>query len=334
MKREVKIGIFAVAMIGAAWAGIRFLKGFDIFSTNNEYYAAYDQINGVQNASPIMMRGVKIGSVTGISFDPSRSEKVILHFTINRKYHIPTDSEAKIFSNGLMGAKAVEIIYGDSREYLNAGDTLRSGRDRDLMDVAGSELEFFKQKLSQVTADLTRTMDNLNALMERNADDLSGTIRNLNQLTGQVNTLLARERENLSRAVEGFSEFASTLGDNSDRVDSLLMNLNSLAGQLNESNVAANLGEAVGSLDSLLKRIETGDGTVSRLINDSKLYDSLSEASENLSLLLADLKKYPGRYVHLSLFGRNPEKMKAKADRQYAKQAVRAERDSLRNLNK
>ena len=52
MKREVKIGIFAVAMIGVAWAGIRFLKGFDIFSRNVEYYAAYDQINGVQNASP------------------------------------------------------------------------------------------------------------------------------------------------------------------------------------------------------------------------------------------------------------------------------------------
>ena len=78
MKREVKIGIFAVAMIGVAWAGIRFLKGFDIFSRNVEYYAAYDQINGVQNASPIMMKGVKIGSVTRLSFDPARSDKVVL----------------------------------------------------------------------------------------------------------------------------------------------------------------------------------------------------------------------------------------------------------------
>ena len=46
MKREVKIGIFGVTMIIAAWAGIRFLKGFDIFSRNSVYYAAYDQING------------------------------------------------------------------------------------------------------------------------------------------------------------------------------------------------------------------------------------------------------------------------------------------------
>ena len=102
MKREVKIGIFAVAMIGVAWAGIRFLKGFDIFSRNVEYYAAYDQINGVQNASPIMMKGVKIGSVTRLSFDPARSDKVVLQFTIKRQYRIPTDSEAKIFSLSLI----------------------------------------------------------------------------------------------------------------------------------------------------------------------------------------------------------------------------------------
>ena len=67
MRREVKIGIFAVLMIGALWAGIRFLKGFDIFSRNAVYYAAYDQVDGVQNASPILIRGVKVGAVTDIS---------------------------------------------------------------------------------------------------------------------------------------------------------------------------------------------------------------------------------------------------------------------------
>ena len=105
MRREVKIGIFGVTMIIAAWAGIRFLKGFDIFSRNSVYYAAYDQINGVQAASPIMMKGVKIGTVTGISFDPQRSDNVVLQFTVKRQYHIPIDSEAKIYSNGLMAER-------------------------------------------------------------------------------------------------------------------------------------------------------------------------------------------------------------------------------------
>lgn len=168
MRREVKIGIFAVLMIGALWAGIRFLKGFDIFSRNAVYYAAYDQVDGVQNASPILIRGVKVGAVTDISFDPSIGNEVVLQLTIQRKYRIPSNSEARIYSNSIMGAKAIEIALGDAGTYLQSGDTLCSSRSKGLMDMAGSELEFFKQKMSQVVGDLSRTMDNLNLIMEQN----------------------------------------------------------------------------------------------------------------------------------------------------------------------
>ena len=291
MKREVKIGIFAVAMIGVAWAGIRFLKGFDIFSRNVEYYAAYDQINGVQNASPIMMKGVKIGSVTRLSFDPARSDKVVLQFTIKRQYRIPTDSEAKIFSNGLMGAKAIEITYGTADTYLQKGDTLRSSRDRDLMDMAGSELDFFKQKVSQLTTDLSRTLENLNGLMETNADNIAGTLGNLNSVTGDMAEILSAEKNSLKSALDNLSKFSDMLGENAGRVDSIIGDVDRFTSQLTEEQFA-----------------------------------------RNLAALLADVKQYPGRYVHLSLFGRNPEKMKERADRKAAKVAAKAERDSLRRL--
>ena len=73
---------------------------------------------------------------------------------------------------------------------------------------------------------------------------------------------------------------------------------------------------------------------MSRLVNDPALYESVNGAVENLSALLADLKQYPARYVHLSLFGRNPEKMKARADRKAAKAAEKAQRDSLARAEK
>lgn len=323
MKREVKIGIFCVAMIGAAWAGIRFLKGFDIFSRNSVYYAAYDQINGVQSASPIMMKGVKIGTVTGISFDPQRSDNVVLQFTIKRQYHIPTDSEAKIYSNGLMGGKAIEIIYGSAPTYLEKGDTLRSVRERDLMDVAGSELEFFKQKISQVTGDLSRTLDNLNKLMEANTQNITGTLGHLNSITGDMAGLLDAEKHNLRAALDDLTGFASMLGQNAPRVDSIVGNLNRISGELADAGFARRLNEAVGEVNGLLEKIGSGEGTVGKLLNDPALYDSLNEASDNLSSLLANLQQYPGRYVHFSLFGRSAEKMQEKADRKAAKKARR-----------
>lgn len=332
MKREVKIGIFAVAMIGVAWGGIRFLKGFDIFSRNVEYYAAYDQINGVQNASPIMMKGVKIGSVTGLSFDPARSDKVVLRFTIKRQFRIPTDSEAKIFSNGLMGAKAIEINYGSAHTYLEKGDTLRSSRDRDLMDMAGSELDFFKQKVSQLTSDLSRTLENLNTLMENNSDNIAGTLGNLNSLTGDMAQILSAEKNNLKNAVQNLTEFSDMLGENAGRVDSIIGSVNDFASQLRDEEFARKLSQSAEGLNDLIARIAQGEGTLGKFIDDPELYDALDRASDNLAALLADIKQYPGRYVHLSVFGRNPEKMKERADKKAAKAAAKAERDSLRRL--
>ncbi len=330
MKREVKIGLFAVAMIGAAWAGIRFLKGFDIFSRNIEYYAAYDRIDGVQAASPILLRGVKIGTVTGVTFDPAENDKVVLQLTVRKRYRLPSDSEAKIVSNGLMGNKAVEIVYGTSARLLAEGDTLRSGHGFDLMDMAGSELDFLKQKVTQLTGDLSRALANLNSLMETNAAHIAGTMRNLDAVTGDAAEILRDEKAHLKSAMEGLSEFSAMLGSNAGRVDSVIGDLNRITTQFAEAEFADKLTAAVGNLDALLAAAASGEGTVGRLMTDPGLYDSLTETSENLGALLADLKAYPARYVHFSLFGRDPEKLKEKAERRAARAAEKARQDSLK----
>lgn len=330
MKREVKIGLFAVAMIGAAWAGIRFLKGFDIFSRNAEYYAVYDQVTGVQTASPILVKGVKIGTVSAITFDLARSDEVVLQFTIKRAYRIPTDSEAKIVSNSLMGSKAIEINFGTAATYFERGDTIRSGRDRDLMDMAGSELDFVKQKISQVTADLSRTLTDVSRLLEDNKANIDGTLGHLNSLSGNMNDLLASESRNLKSTVDNLTRFSEMLGNNAGRVDSIVGSLGRVATTLDEEQFARKLTASVATLDELMRKIGEGEGTLGKLVEDPALYDSLTVATGNLSALLADVKAYPARYVHLSLFGRDPEKMKERAERREAKAAAKAERDSLR----
>lgn len=221
-----------------------------------------------------------------------------------------------------------------SAEYLRSGDTLRSGRDRDLMDVAGSELEFFKQHFSKIATELTTTLENLNGLLERNAGNIDGTLIHLNELSGDMASVLGSQKANLQQSIEHLAEFATMLGENSQRVDSIIGNLNQFSAQLTDEQLIARLGTAIDELSALVASIDHGDGTMARLMNDPALYESVNGAVENLSELLADMKQYPGRYVHLSVFGRNPEKMKAKADRRAAKAAEKARRDSLKQASK
>lgn len=324
MKREVKIGIFSVAMILLAWGGIRFLSGLDLFARNVEYVAVYDQVNGVQEASAVMMKGVKVGTVSAIELDPSISDQVAIHLLIKRAYRIPTDSEARIFSDGLMGGKAVEIVLGNEPTYLEKGDTIRSSRSRDLMDVAGSELDFFKQKFATIADDLSRTLNNLNSILESNAGHLNQTMNNLDQLSGDVAELMHNEKADLERAVAGLSQFATMLGESAPKVDSLLGGVNDLVATLDREQVAEKLASTISSLDEVLAEIEGGEGTIGRLMSDEQLYKNLTAASENLSLLLEDLKANPARYVHLSVFGKDAEKAKEKAEKRAEKAAKKA----------
>ena len=145
-------------------------------------------------------------------------------------------------------------------------------------------------------------------------------------------SLLDAEKRNLKAAVDDLTEFSAMLGRNTPRVDSIVGSLNRITGELADAGFARRLTDAVDEVNGLLAKVEAGEGTVGKLMNDPALYDSLTEASANLASLLANLEQYPGRYVHFSLFGRSPEKMQEKAERKAAKAAARAERDSVKRI--
>lgn len=328
MKKEIKIGIFAILMIGCAWAGVRFLSGIDIFSRNVKYYAIYSDVNGLHSASPILIQGVKIGTITDISLDSKRNDGIVLELTINREYKIPKNSTAKIFSDGLMGAKAIGLTLGDAPQFLEKGDTIKSIHSPNIMDVAMLEFEHFKKEASAISFDLKNTLTNVNQLLETNAQSIEGLLANMNSITKTVDGILAEERENLKDAVAGLADFAQMLGDNSQRVDSIIYGVNRVVTQLEDENVMSHLAGAVAELNILMAQINSGDGSLGALLNDQKLYESLNSASGNLSYLLEDFKSNPKRYVHFSLFGASAEKEAKRA----AKRVEKARQDSLKML--
>ena len=115
MKRQVKIAIFAIVILLCFWAAIRFLSGIDIFSRNMIYHAAYSNVSGLQSAAPVTINGVKVGTVEAIEL---KDTTVVIDITVNRKYGIPSDSKAKIYSDGLLGSKAIVIELGSSAQML------------------------------------------------------------------------------------------------------------------------------------------------------------------------------------------------------------------------
>ena len=237
LSREFKIGFFGILMIAALYWGINFLKGRDLFTSSVHYYAVYDQVNGLQSSAAVLIKGYKVGSISDISFDPERSDKVVVEFSIKSKFKIPDDTKARIFSDGLMGGKAVELELGKSAKYLQQGDTLFSEINKDFLEVAGSEFEFLKQRANDVINQLMITLGHINTLMADNKDNLNATFTNIASISGNLNEVIAGEKNNVREIVQNLNELSKTLNGKSGQIDRIVTNVENFSDSLSKSKI-------------------------------------------------------------------------------------------------
>ena len=324
MKKEVKVGLFAIAVLLVGWGVARMLKGAEIFSNSYTYYAYYTQVGGIQPASHVMISGVKVGSVVDVKLNEDPSKGVELTLSINKQYRIPTDSKAEIFSDGLMGGKAVKILYGSSSEFTPNKGTIQSKESVDLMDMASTELTGLLEKVKGIMDNLAVTLNGINGLMAQNTETITHIMSNVDGLTGNVNSMLANEKQHLEQAFASLSEFSKALGDNASEVDAIIDNMSAFSGKLAESNLVTEIECVVNNLNDVLASVNDKNGSIGKMLSDAELYDNLTSASNNLSVLLEDLKENPSRYVQVSVFGgKNPEHKVAKAKAKAEKRAIK-----------
>lgn len=251
LSREFKIGFFGILMIAALYWGINFLKGRDLFTSSVHYYAVYDQVNGLQSSAAVLIKGYKVGSISDISFDPERSDKVVVEFSIKSKFKIPDDTKARIFSDGLMGGKAVELELGKSAKYLQQGDTLFSEINKDFLEVAGSEFEFLKQRANDVINQLMITLGHINTLMADNKDNLNATFTNIASISGNLNEVIAGEKNNVREIVQNLNELSKTLNGKSGQIDRIVTNVENFSDSLSKSKIPTMIAQVTTTLESL-----------------------------------------------------------------------------------
>ena len=307
LNREFKIRFFGIIMIAALYWGVNFLKGTDLFTSTVHYYAAYDQVNGLQPSASIVIKGFKVGAVSEIAYDPQRSENVVVEFAVKSKYRIPKDTKARIFSDGIMGGKAVELELGVSPEFLQEGDTLFSEINKDFLEVAGSEFEFLKQRANELIGEVLVTLKSVNTLLGENSASIHATLDNMAAMTGDLRGVLSDQKGNLGETMANLNALSHALEKSSGQIERIVSNTADFTDSLSKAQIptaVAELNRAVNSLGDILGKIDAGEGTLGMLVADKALYDSLVASSANLSALLEDLRKHPSRYVNISVFGR------------------------------
>lgn len=307
LRKEFKIGIFAVIVIAVAWWGIKWLGGQNVLLTSDIYYVYYEDVSGLQESSRVKLRGVVVGNVRDITLERDR---VLVEIAVESKYRemIPANSIAEIGAAGLMGGVEIVLHRGDSEEIIEPNSEIQGRVKADMFGTLADQG-------AELIEGLNTTVENVNTLLEGNGSAINSLIANLESMSSSIDGIVKSSANDIEVAVDNLSAFTNLLAENTERVESMLQNLDTFAGDLADADIVSKLNTTVSSLNDVLASLESGEGSVGLLLHDAELYNKLTTAGDNLGLLLEDLKANPTRYVHFSLFGSNDEKLAKKAAR-------------------
>lgn len=294
LTKEIKIALVAIVGILVMYFGINFLKGMNLFSTNNAYYMTFDDIQGLGASTPIYADGYKVGTVDGLEYDYKENGPIKVKVDINKDLRIPQGSKAEIVKD-LMGNLQVNLLLANNpRERVEPGGIIPGAVNGGMMDKAANLVPVVEKMLPKLDSILT----SVNALLADPA--LAASLHNVETITSnltvstrELNTLMS----GLNKQVPGMVRKANGVLDNTNRLTANLASLD-VQGTLNRVN------QTLESAHQFTEKLNSNQGSLGLLMNDTKLYDNLTSTMSHADSLVIDLKAHPKRYVHFSVFGR------------------------------
>lgn len=324
LSKEFKIGIVVVCAIAAFIWGISFLKGSNLFSHKYYLYALYPKIDNLIPANPLLLNGYKIGQITDITLvQQGKDTKVLVEFLLTEDIQIPKKSIARAISSDLLGTKAVEVVFSDNKEFVQSGDTLIAETEQGFKEALDKRIAPIQAKAENLISSIDSVMTVVNMVLntktreniDKSFESVKKAIISLEQTAYKLDDLVGSEKAKMSAILSNLSNITSTLAKNEAKINNIIANASSLSDSLAKANLKEavnNAGKSLKELNILLARINEGQGTLGKLAKNDSLYNNLNKSAEDLDKLLADLRLNPGRYVHISVFGRKEKKEKTK----------------------
>lgn len=262
-----------------------------MFKPSSYMYVSFKNVNGLAKSSPVFADGYKVGLVRDIGYDFNQSGNVIVEVELETDLRIPKGSSGELVPELMGGVQMNILLANNPRESYAVGDTIPGVLKSGMTDEMGKMLP----EVSKLIPKLDSILTSVNLLLSHPA--LNNTLiavekssQNLELATGEFNKLMKNDIPQLTAKM-------NVIGDNFVKIS------DSLA-ELDIQQTYSKIDNAVSNISSLTDRLSQKDNTLGLFLNDSTLYNRLTETGDNAAKLLEDIKLNPKRYVHFSVFGK------------------------------
>jgi len=285
--REVKIGLVFIVAIAILFFGLNYLKGINIFTPSNHYFAVYEDVGGLVESNPVMIRGFKVGQVRSIKYDFASEKPFVVEISVNKDIQFPKGTILLLADESLLGGKMIDVEFNTDAKMHKSGDTLATEVRGNFLSQLGELTPKLKQSLESIDSILLGAKTLVNSPSLRNGiDKFDATMTDLRSTMAQLNLATAK----LPKTMATFDNIATNLDKKIDEFDI--------------AKLTAQIDKTLAGVESFTEKLNNKNSTLGLLLNDRKVYDNLNTTVESANALLVDLKKNPKRYVHFSVFSK------------------------------
>lgn len=299
--KEFKIGLFAILVAVATFFVINYLRGKDVFNKEIELVARFKSVEGLVASAPVHIRGYAAGQVSSVTYDTERDDFEVV-CSVDKDFKIPADSKMIIYSTSIMGGKGIRIEPGTSGELAENMSELEGGSQADLVESVSAGIGPILANLDSALVKLNLTVASVNSVLsEENRRQIDRAISNLYKVIADASAVTGTVRANRNE-IDGFLKDLTVVSGQlaliAEKADSAMGNIDSFSRQLAESEVDS----LVASLKKLSESLQNPEGTVGKLLNDGRVYESVDSLINELNDLISKIKQDPKKYMKVSVF--------------------------------
>ena len=294
-RTEIEVGLTVLVALAVLLWGVTWLKEFQFQRSVRVWHVLFPQTGGLSGSDEVQVNGIKKGSVQAMHLT---GDGVLVDLALSSEVTLTHDSKVAIRNMGVMGEKVIGVDLRSTGGAWSTRDTIPGTYEKGIPEVMGD----VAVTIEAVTSLSTRLAGLIEATDKHG--DLSGTMKNMRQASAELQATIRETRATLRTTLANLSATAKTtkalttdreaqLGTAIDHFSSAADKLDRLSGRLDSLRA---------QLQSVTNKVDRGDGTLGKMVNDRKLYNSVTATVDSLQALIADIKKHPRKYIKLEIF--------------------------------
>ena len=268
---EIKVGaLVLIVSLMVATFSLSLREGPGLMAATRRHHFDLNDAAGLVKGSAVKMAGVRVGIIKKIELVAGKARVFLI---LDEDVPITSTTQIEIRTRGILGDKHVEIVNNNNTE---PGEVLASGQAIQVTSD-NSSFNILLKDIGKLVKSLDQVATNLNAATQNDGDKSSP---------------LGRIVLNVEHLTEDLKKIS---GQNKSKFHNIMSKLENIVGQVEDlvdEDVISAVNSSLTNIEEVTEKINNGDGTIARLINDGETVDSLNDAIEGVNDLLGGFKKF------------------------------------------